>query len=1098
MITIHTIWSQTINVTAMPVTVLLGGLILFALWVGRTSYRGGLAPLLVSFSAFIVSRLLSPPVGSVVGFAILNFFGYVAIAWVIASLGADTEEPVAGEAADGDVAEDAAAHIPRPVASVVVTVLKQSGYLALVGIVVFLAAGNYQGSFRAFAAGLMSFALMGATIRLIAFAFEAARRCPTALRVATLAGLGLLSASWLILAVTPVLVPGMLAAMTALSRTIDVATMVFVLAGLISEYVRMGSSLRDETAASRIEMETAQAELAKLSNLASNIYEDSSDVIKKQKEQTLQFMKKVESLEKILQIGITIQNRQQLDEVLPMVVEMVRDYVGFKTVILRLLNPATQNFETEAYVGLSEDVRETVVNYRIPAAEYKKMIKPQSRISKSYLICNDRTWQGESLGEGTMLVEDTWGEIDMLIVPLQAEEQTTIGYLSVENPENPKLSVADVIETLENIAVLAAVAIRNARFFRELEAKNRKLSTYAEKLSSVNKMKSNFVATISHEFRTPLTSIKAYCETLLKNADEVDRELLKQFLIVIDEESSRLMTLIDDILDFSQLESGAMKFERKPSDLLDVVDSAVKELEKNYELKQVTLHQELPPSQLVMHVDSELIKQLLVNLLHNASKFTKENGNVWLKIKDEANAVHIVVQDDGIGIPETQLGQVFEEFHQADNSSTRKYGGTGLGLAICKNIVEWHDGRIWVENVAGRGARFVAVIPKKEVVVKCHVTSVSSTVRRFEIERFLELLVEATATFAKARRASIMLLDRKNNELCIECAIGLDEEIVAKARVKVGEGIAGRVAESGRTLLVTDIERDSRTERSNNELIYGSKAFLSVPIKAGEEVMGVINVASPMGRDQFRDEDAQLLETLAERIGVALVKLHRFANSSVSYEQVREAFKSILEARRYIDRKDDHLVNRWVIATADKLGMTDEQKARLKYVLGVYDLGLSKVGYHIIKKPHDLSPNDREEIEKHTIIGRDLLESIETAPEVGEIVLRHHENFDGTGYPDHLGGDQIPLESRILRVSDSLRALISRRPYQRQYSLDEAKEVLKHRSGTFFDPRVVNAFVEAMDELTSDGSPPGDEQPGTHDEALTSDANSSKTPRSDQ
>jgi len=122
------------------------------------------------------------------------------------------------------------------------------------------------------------------------------------------------------------------------------------------------------------------------------------------------------------------------------------------------------------------------------------------------------------------------------------------------------------------------------------------------------------------------------------------------------------------------------------------------------------------------------------------------------------------------------------------------------------------------------------------------------------------------------------------------------------------------------------------------------------------------------------------------------------------------------------------------------------------------------VGYHIVKKPHDLTPNDRLEIEKHTIIGRDLLQTVERSGEVGEIVLHHHENFDGTGYPDQLSGDAIPLEAKILRISDSLRALISQRPYQRQYSMAEAKDVIRHRTGTFFDPLVAQAFVEAMEE----------------------------------
>ncbi|MCK5407322.1 MAG: GAF domain-containing sensor histidine kinase, partial [Candidatus Krumholzibacteria bacterium] len=344
-----------------------------------------------------------------------------------------------------------------------------------------------------------------------------------------------------------------------------------------------------------------------------------------------------------------------------------------------------------------------------PIAEYQKMTQPRFRISRSYFIKKKSSpWYGEDLNaDHSVLVEDSWREIDMLIVPLLNEDQATVGYLSVENPENSKLCLADVIDTLENVATLAVIAIRNARFLNELEAKNEKLRVYADKLSGLNKLKANFVQTVSHEFRTPLTSIRAYCETLIKNADTVERDLLKQFLYVIEEESGRLMTLIEDILDFSQLESGAIKFERTPCVVQDLVKQAAQELEKNFEAKQVTLRCDLPEQEVVVNASCDQIKQMMVNLLHNASKFTRPEGNVWLTLRDDPGSARIVVEDDGVGIPDGQLARIFDQFYQADNSSTREHGGSGLGLATCKKIVEWHDGQIWVENVSGGGARFI-------------------------------------------------------------------------------------------------------------------------------------------------------------------------------------------------------------------------------------------------------------------------------------------------------------------------------------------------------------------------------------------------------
>jgi HD-GYP domain-containing protein (c-di-GMP phosphodiesterase class II) len=179
---------------------------------------------------------------------------------------------------------------------------------------------------------------------------------------------------------------------------------------------------------------------------------------------------------------------------------------------------------------------------------------------------------------------------------------------------------------------------------------------------------------------------------------------------------------------------------------------------------------------------------------------------------------------------------------------------------------------------------------------------------------------------------------------------------------------------------------------------------------------------------------------------------------------------------RFVAARDDLYVTEVVSRAAARLGLDEQTRTALPYVLAVYDLGLSGVGNHILKKPSELSSEERDKIESHTVVGDELLRAIESDSKIREIVLYHHENYDGTGYPGKLRGRAIPLGARLIRVADSLRALISERPYQRRYNLEEAREILKHRSGTFFDPEVVGAFVEAMNELGASGrSSPGEE-----------------------
>jgi putative methionine-R-sulfoxide reductase with GAF domain len=454
------------------------------------------------------------------------------------------------------------------------------------------------------------------------------------------------------------------------------------------------------------------------------------------------------------------------------------------------------------------------------------------------------------------------------------------------------------------------------------------------------------------------------------------------------------------------------------------------------------------------------MKQLAVNLLHNASKFTPEGAQVWVSLEDENVSVRIVVEDNGIGIPEDEVDKIFDHFHQADNTSTREYGGSGLGLAICKNIVDWHDGKIWVENVPGRGARFIAVIPKKQAMVRSHVLNAHGTMRRYEVERYLELIVEMVAELMNVRKASLMMLDRAEGELRIDCAIGLDEEIVEHARLKLGEGIAGRVAQDNRSYLVQDIESDDRVDAKNNDYLYDSKSFLSVPISREGRVHGVINVANPTWKPQFDWDDCRLLETFAARVAMALERLRDFTDTYADFESVRATLKSMLDAKRYVDDLSEGVMTDVLSGLAEKLRLSAEETASLQYAFNVYDLGLARIGYNIIKQPREMTNKDRNSIEQHPVIGTEMLRHIEYSPDVNDAVLYHHENYDGTGYPAGLSGDEIPLNARIIRIADTFRALVSHRPYQKQYTPREAIEVVRHRSGTLFDPELVEAFVD--------------------------------------
>ena len=265
--------------------------------------------------------------------------------------------------------------------------------------------------------------------------------------------------------------------------------------------------------------------------------------------------------------------------------------------------------------------------------------------------------------------------------------------------------------------------------YRELEDKNRKLQDAYDRLKELDRLKSNFLATVSHELRTPLTSIIGYSEML---AEGIAGPLVgeqNEFVQTIHEKGEQLLSLIMGLLDLGKLESGTMSVRARPTDLRKILDVVESTLAPAAQKKSVQLEVDVAPDVPEIRADAERLRQVFLNLVENAVKFTPKGGRVVLKARmlpsengdgDEAGfallaparaPVEIRVSDTGIGIPARERARVFDPFYQVDSSSTREYGGTGLGLSIVKRLVDAHGGKITIEDNEPRGTVFVVVLP---------------------------------------------------------------------------------------------------------------------------------------------------------------------------------------------------------------------------------------------------------------------------------------------------------------------------------------------------------------------------------------------------
>ena len=287
----------------------------------------------------------------------------------------------------------------------------------------------------------------------------------------------------------------------------------------------------------------------------------------------------------------------------------------------------------------------------------------------------------------------------LLAVPLQYKDRR-IGVLEALNKQDDQEFDKTDLEILTTLAAQATVAIETARLVAALQ------SAY-NRLSELDRRKSDFIAIASHELRTPLGLILGYASALREDAEGVAAGHLE----VVVRASSRLQHIIESMLNLSYLDTGEMELHAVRLDICGEVRQACAEHNAMSEAKDLVLEVEAPDKPLLIEADKEKVRVVLDNLISNAIRHTSTGGEVQLQVTDRGSEVEIGVRDTGEGIPPEELDRIFERFYQVEHHMTRRYGGMGLGLSIVKGLVELHGGRVWAESNVGEGSRFVVVLP---------------------------------------------------------------------------------------------------------------------------------------------------------------------------------------------------------------------------------------------------------------------------------------------------------------------------------------------------------------------------------------------------
>ncbi|MDR2191882.1 MAG: GAF domain-containing protein [Endomicrobium sp.] len=325
-----------------------------------------------------------------------------------------------------------------------------------------------------------------------------------------------------------------------------------------------------------------------------------------------------------------------------------------------------------------------------------------------------------------------------------------------------------------------------------------------------------------------------------------------------------------------------------------------------------------------------------------------------------------------------------------------------------------------------------------------------------------ESVVNIACKLTSAQAGSLMFIDKDINDLYILAAKGLPEDVVKVVRIKLGENISGKVAQTGKPIFVEDIEADIRFLRPNSNERYETKSFVSVPLRGRNKIIGVLNINAAREIKSFDDRDIRLLTILADQSAMLFDNLELYKGIQGFY------FEMINTLARMIDAKDsythDHAdrAYKYAIRIAQNMKLPEAIMTHIGYAALMHDIGKIGIEETILKKQGKLTPEETVIIKQHPQIGNKIIAPVTFLAPIAPMVLYHQEWYNGNGYPEGLAGEEIPLGARIVAVIDSYDAMTSDRPYRKSLSQEYAIDELKRGAGTQFDPNIVNIFIDIL------------------------------------
>jgi two-component system, NtrC family, sensor kinase len=416
---------------------------------------------------------------------------------------------------------------------------------------------------------------------------------------------------------------------------------------------------------------------------------------------TRDLAKSVGELRALGDVGQAVSSTLDLEKVLATIVSHAVQLSGCDCGVIYEYDESAQELNPRATHRMEQEMVEGLRTARVRLGEGATGRAAATRMP---VEVPDILEQRELTGTRARPLITRFGYRSLLSVPLLREHQI-LGGLTVLRRQTGEFK-PEVVNLLQTFGSQSALAIHNARLFREIEDKSRQIE-------AANRHKSEFLANMSHELRTPLNAIIGFSEVLQEKLFGELNEKQAEYTSDILTSGQHLLSLINEILDLSKVEAGRMELELAPFDLPLAIENARTFVRERAVKHGITLDIDVEDRLGEYIGDERKIKQILLNLLSNAVKFTPEGGRISITANKTDNGAAISVTDTGIGIPPAEQPTIFEEFRQVGGDYAHNKEGTGLGLTLAKKFVELHGGKIWVESELGKGSTFSFTLPER-------------------------------------------------------------------------------------------------------------------------------------------------------------------------------------------------------------------------------------------------------------------------------------------------------------------------------------------------------------------------------------------------